>query len=176
MSGSRFTPGAAASERTRRLRKIWRAMTADERALAIQSGGPDRGKALIQALRGHLASALKVRPGTVQSWGVAQIADSTLRAPLGEEVLADLLIAFHLKERVGLLSAFLDTAGIPHTDGATEPGYTVQLDEAAVLAAADTLLANFPEHDCRIYFATLVALEGGAWAPLEQRLDESFLP
>ena len=174
MSGSRFTPGAAASERTRRLRKIWRAMTPEERATAIQAGGPDRGKALVAALRGHLAKTLKLRPATVQSWGVAQIADSTLRAPLGEDVLADLLIAFHLVERVPLLSAFLDTAGIPHTDGATEPGYTVELDEARVLAAADTLLANFPEHESRIYFATLVALEGGAWMPLEQRLDESL--
>jgi hypothetical protein len=100
-------------------------MTPEERATAIQAGGPDRGKALVAALRGHLAKTLKLRPATVQSWGVAQIADSTLRAPLGEDVLADLLIAFHLVERVPLLSAFLDTAGIPHTDGATEPGYTV---------------------------------------------------
>ena len=174
MSGSRFTPGAAVTERTRRLRKIWRAMTPDERVTAIRVAGPDQGAALVVALRGHLAKTLRVRPATVQSWGVAQIAESTLRAPLGEDVIADLLIAYHLTERVPLLSAFLDAAEVPHTDGSINPEFTVDLDEARVRKAADTVLAQHPAHDCHIYFATLLALEGGSWTPLETYLDESL--
>jgi hypothetical protein len=174
MSGSRFTPGAAVTERTRRLRKIWRAMTADERVAAIRAAGPDGGAGLVTALRGHLAKTLRVRPATVQSWGVPQIAESTLRAPLTEEVIADLLIAFHLTHRVPLLSAFLDAAEVPHTDGSINPEFTVDLDEPRVRAAADAVLASFPEHDCHIYFATLLALEGGAWTPLESLLDDSL--
>jgi hypothetical protein len=174
MSGSRFTPGAAVTERTRRLRKIWRAMTPDERVRAVRASGPDRGAGVVVALRGHLAKALKVRPATLQSWGVQQVADATLRAPLGEDVLADLLIAFHLTERVPLLSAFLDAAGVPHTDGSIEPDAAVDLEPSRVEGAADAVLANFPEHDARIYFATLIAMEAGPWAPLESRLDESL--
>lgn len=174
MSGSRFTPGAAVSERTRRLRKIWRAMTPEERVAAIRSAGPDRGAGHLVALRNHVAQALKVRPATAQSWGIAQVAEATLRAPLGEDVIADLVIAFHLTQRIPLLSAFLDAAGVPHTDGVTDPDAVIDVDEARVNASADAVMANFPEHDCKIYFATLLALESGAWAPLETRLDESL--
>jgi hypothetical protein len=174
MSGSRFTPGAAVTERTRRLRKIWRAMTPQERVAAIRAAGPDGGAGLIVALRGHLAKTLNMRPATVQSWGVSQIAETTLRAPLGEDVIADLLISFHLTERVPLLSHFLDAAGIPHTDGSINPDADVELDEAGVQAAADSVLAAFPERECQIYFATLIVLEGGVWMPLEARLDESL--
>jgi len=174
MSGSRFTPGAAVTERTRRLRKIWRAMTPEERVLAIRASGPDNGAGLVLALRGHLSNALKVRPATMKSWGMPQIAEATLRAPLGEDLLADMLIAFHLTERVPLLSAFLDAAGVRHTEGSINPDAEVELDEAGVRAAADAAMAAFPEHDCRIYFATLVAMEGGVWTPLESRLNESL--
>lgn len=174
MSGSHLTPGVSVTERTRRLRKVWRTMTAEERALAIRAAGQDRGTGLVALLRGHVSQALKIRPVKVQSWGVPQLAEATLRAPLGEDVLGDLLIAFHLTERVALLSAFLDEAGVPHTGGATEPDQTAELDEARVNAAADAVLAAFPEHDCHVYFATLLALEGGAWTPLESRLDESL--
>jgi hypothetical protein len=177
MSAPRFSPPAAVTERTRRLRKIWRAMTPDERVLAIRAAaGPDRGAGFTQALRGHLAQVLKVRAATAQSWGVSQIAEATLRAPLSEDIIVDLLMAFHLKERVPLLSAFLDAAGIPHTEGVTEPDADVNLDAARLNAAADAVMANFPAHECQVYFATLIALEGGAWASLEPRLDESLRP
>lgn len=172
MSGSRFTPGAAATERARRLRRIWRAMTADERVLAIRAAGRD-GRDLVPLLRAQLSKTLNVRPVTVQGWGVEKIADQTVRAPLGDDVLADLLIAFHLAERVPLLSAFLDAAGIPHTQGATDDA-DVEPDAARVEAAAEAVAAEFPEHDRRIYFATLLAMEGDAWAPLRSRVDESL--
>ncbi|HEX8360467.1 MAG TPA: HMG-box domain-containing protein [Longimicrobium sp.] len=174
MSTPRFTPGAAVTERTRRLRKIWRAMTPEERVLAIRSSGEDRGAALVVSLRSHLAKTLNIRPATVQSWGIQQVAESTLRAPLSEELIADLLIGFHLTQRVPLLSAFLDAAGIPHTDGSTDLEGPVEVEEERVLQAADALLANFPEHECKIYFATLLTLEGGAWGPLETRIDDSL--
>lgn len=174
MSGSRFTPGAAATERTRRLRKIWRAMTPDERVLAIRAAGQDRGSGLVTLLRSHLAQGLKVRPVTVQSWGIPQVAEATLRAPLGDDLLSDLLIAFHLTERVALLSAFLDAAGVPHTDGATRVEGDLELDADRIDAAADAVLAAFPERECQVYFATLLVMEGGTWAPLEARLDASL--
>lgn len=174
MSVSRFTPGTAASERTRRLRKIWRAMTADERIRAIRASGPDGGTRLLLTLRAHITKALHVRPATVNGWSVSQLAEATLKSPLGEDVLGDMLIAFHLTERIPLLSAFLDAAGIPHTEGAIDAESTVELDAERVEAAADAVLADFPEHDCKIYFATLVGMEGGAWTPLESRLDESL--
>lgn len=174
MSGSRYTPGAAVTERTRRLRKIWRAMTPDERVLAIRAAGQERGTGFVTVLRTHVAQTLKVRPVTVQGWGLPQLVEATLRAPLSEDILADLLIGFHLTQRVPLLSGFLDAAGVPHTEGVTEPDAQVELDEARILEAADRVMANFPEHDCRIYFATLLAMEGDTWAPLEARLDETL--
>jgi hypothetical protein len=174
MSRSKYVPGAAVTERTRRLRKIWRAMTPEERVMAIRASGEDKGAALVHSLRTSLAKTLNMRPATVQSWGVQQVAEATLRAPLGEDVIADLLIAFHLTERVPLLSAFLDVAGVPHTNGSTDLDGPVEVEEEKVLAAADAVLGNYPEHDCRIYFATLLTLEGGAWAPLESRIDESL--
>lgn len=174
MSGPRFTPGSAVTERTRRLRKIWRALTPDERVAAIRAASPDQGAGLITALRAHLSKTLRMRPATVQSWGVSQVAETTLRAPLGDDLIADLLIAFHLTERIPLLSHFLDAAGIPHTEGSINPDADVELDEVGVLAAADSALAAFPARECQIYFATLIVLEGGVWEPLESRLDESL--
>ena len=37
------------------------------------------------------------------------------------------------------------------------------------VAAADQVLKEFPEADCQLYFATLIALEGGVWEALRPR-------
>jgi hypothetical protein len=111
----------------------------------------------------------------VQGWSPQQLADASAKIALDEQVVADLLIAFHLTERVPLLTAFLDAAGVPHTEGATDPdAATGEIDPARVQAAADLVMQQFPSLDCQIYFATLIALEDGAWQALAPRLDETL--
>jgi hypothetical protein len=171
MSTPRPTPRAE-TDRTRLLKKIWRAMPAEERALAVKASSRDTRVDAMQSLRAAVIQQMRMRPQTVQSWSPRQLADASAKLSLPEDLIADLLIAFHLTERVALLSAFLDAVGLPHTDGATDPeAMTTEIEPARVDAAADLVLAQFEPLACQIYFATLIALEGGSWEQLRSRLD-----
>lgn len=166
-------PSSTHADRMRLLRKAWRALSAQDRAAAVRATSR-AGQGGLQTLRMAVIKALRMRPATVQGWSPQQLADASAKIVLDEQVLADLLIAFHLTERVPLLTAFLDAAGVPHTEGATDPdASTGEIDPARVQAAADLVSKDFPERDAQVYFATLIALEGGAWEALAPRLDET---
>lgn len=151
-------------------------MPAADRAAAIRAASKSGNAAAAQAVRLAVTRALRMRPGTVQSWSPQQLADTSVKIGLADDLIAELLVALHLVERVPLLSAFLDAAGVPHTDGVTEDtSASESLPAERVLAAADEVLQRFPGDQCRTYFATLLALEGGGWEPLRARLDPALL-
>jgi len=160
------------TDRTRLLRKIWKAMPAEDRTLAVKASTREKRADVVQSLRMAVVQALRMRPQTVQAWSHQQLAETSARINLDENLIADLLIALHLTERVPLLSAFLDQVGVPHTDGATDPeAMTAELDPAKVEAAADHVMQHFDPLACQVYFATLIALEGGSWEVLRSKLD-----
>jgi hypothetical protein len=164
-----------ASEQSRLLKKIWKSMSPADRTLAVRAASRDRQSTAAQSIRQALVRSLRMRPVTVQSWGPQQLADASVKVNLDDELIADLLVSFHLSERVPLLTAFLDAAGVPHTAGATDPeAATSDIDPARIETAAELVSREFPEEQWRTYFATLIALEGGAWEALRPRLGEAF--
>ena len=174
MSIPSSTPRGA-SEQSRMLKKIWKALSPADRAAAVRAATRDKQSHALHKLRSAVIRSLRMRPVTVQAWSAQQLADASARINLDDDVIADLLVTLHLKERVPLLTAFLDAAGVPHTDGATDPETaTTDLDPARVAAAADRVLEDFPAEQAQVYFATLIALEGGAWESLRPKLDERF--
>jgi hypothetical protein len=174
MSVPSSTPRAA-SDPARMLKKIWKSMPAEDRVTAVRAATRDRQSNAVHGLRAAVIKTLRMRPATVQTWSAQQLADASAKFNLEDDVIADLLVTYHLNERVPLLTAFLDAAGVPHTNGATDPdAATGEIDPARIEAAADQVLASFPAEQCQVYFATLMALEGGAWEALRPRLDEKY--
>jgi hypothetical protein len=173
MSIPSSTPRGA-SEQSRLLKKIWKSLTPQDRVLAVRAGTRDEHSHAVHNLRAAVMRTLRMRPVTVQSWSPQQLADASARIALEDDVIADLLVTLHLKERVPLLTAFLDAAGVPHTGGATDPDAAGELDPDRVRSAAEQVMGKFPADQCRIYFATLIALEGGAWDTLRPFLGDDF--
>lgn len=174
MSVPSSTPRAH-SDSARLLRKIWRAMSPADRTAAVRAAGKSN-PAAVQGVRLAVIQALRMRPATVQSWPPQQLAETSAKLALDDDLIAELLVALHLTDRVPLLTAFLDAAGVPHTEGVTEDtSVSDALEPPRVLAAADQVLQQFAPEACQLYFATLVALEGGGWEPLRERLDPELL-
>jgi hypothetical protein len=174
MSIPSSTPRGA-NEQSRLLKKIWKTLSPEDRVLAVRAATRDKHSHAVHNLRAAVMRTLRMRPVTVQAWSPQQLADAAGRIALEDEVIADLLVTLHLKERVALLTAFLDAAGVPHTEGATDPDAAAgELDADRVKSAAEQVLKDFPADQCRIYFATLIALEGGAWETLRPFLGDEF--
>ena len=163
------------SDSARILKKLWRSMPAEDRTAAVRAANRGGNRGAVQGLRLAVIKTMRMRPATVQSWSPQQLADASARIALDDDVIAELLIALHLGERVPLLTAFLDAAGVPHQEGVVEDTAASEaLPAERVLAAADAVLASFPREQCEVYFATLLALEGGGWEPLRGRVDEEL--
>lgn len=87
-------------------------------------------------------------------------------AAVPDTVAARVLIAYHLAEQRPMMGAFLDAAGIAHTDGVIEDE-DVQPDAARIPAAAAAIAEKFPAEDVALYLATLYWQDPEAWAALD---------
>jgi hypothetical protein len=160
---------AAAPDKTT-IRKLWKALTPDERALAINGALDDDENGWVKnTTRGAVAGALRFRPQTVATWPRAKLVGEAVRLPLDDvQLLSAFLVDLHLGHRRPMMASFLDSLGIPNDQGRIDSETTeVQpQDESKVAAAATTLMAKFPPDEVATYFLTLLLQDPGVWKGL----------
>jgi hypothetical protein len=148
--------------------RLWKHLPPEERHLAaaafFREPPPDLAGAAIEALvkARHLRpQAARALPPDAQARILASVHEP------GEPLAQGLLVALHLGERRGLLTAFLDALGLPHENGVlSEEG-----DDGAPLAedqvvTARRALASFPPEQVETYFNTLWLQDPALWAAL----------
>jgi hypothetical protein len=151
----------AAAPDTANSRRLWRAMSTDDRRAALMAllSAKDDGPVAATALRAEIAKARHFRPQVLASWDNAKLADTGARLDIGEKPIAwEALLALHLKARTPMLVQFLDALDIPHENGEIKGEVNAEtLDDEKVRAAAEGLLAGFDDSTVAIYLIALRA-------------------
>jgi hypothetical protein len=142
-------------------RRIWRAMSAEDRRAALMAllSAKDDGPVAAAAIRAEIATARHFRPQVLASWDNAKLADTGAKLDIGDKPIAwEALLALHLKVRTPMLAHFLDALGIKHENGEfSEDIDTEALTEPKLREAAQGLLAAFDESAVAIYLLALRA-------------------
>ena len=157
----------AAAPTATSVRKLWKALTPDERALGINAALDDDENGWVKtSTRGAVAAALRFRPQTVATWPRPKLVSEAARLPLDNvQLLSAFLIDLHLGHRRPMMASFLDSLGIPNDEGRIDSEVTevAPQDDARVAAAADTLVTNFPPDEVVTYFLTLLLQDANVW-------------
>ena len=159
-----LTPGLAklaADPSTANSRRLWRAMSVEDRRAALMAMLSDKedGPVAAAAIRAEIAKARHFRPQVLATWDIAKLADTGAKLDLGDKPIAwEALLALHLKARTPMLVQFLDALGIEHKNGEITGDVTADaLGEDQVQDAAKGLLAGFDESAVAIYLLALRA-------------------
>jgi hypothetical protein len=164
----------AADPASTTIRRLWKALTPEERTLAITAALADDENGWVKTTtRGAVASALKFRPQTVGTWPRAKLVSEAARLPLDDvQLLSAYLVDLHLGHRRAMMGAFLDALGIPNENGRIDSETTeVPPQEAArVSAAADVVAARYPADEVVTYFLTLLLQDPATWRGLTEWL------
>src|SRR3954467_12521480 len=109
----------AAAPRSTTVRKLWKALSAEERAAAITASFSDDENGWVKTTtRAAVAGALKFRPQTVATWPRQKLISEAARLPLDDaQLLSAYLVDLHLGHRRAMMAAFLNALGIPNDDG-----------------------------------------------------------
>src|SRR6476469_3365497 len=133
----------AAEPRSTTVRKLWKALTAEERTAAITASLADDENGWVKTTtRAGVAKALKFRPQTVATWPREKLVHEAARLPLDDvQLLSAFLVDLHLGTRRPMMGAFLDALGIANEDGRIDSDTTEvpPQDAAKVRKAADAL-------------------------------------
>jgi hypothetical protein len=152
------------------IRRLWKALTPDERSLGITAALADDENGWVKTTtRAAVASALKFRPQTVGTWPRAKLVSEAARLPLDDvQLLSAYLIDLHLGHRRDMMAAFLDALGIANENGRIDSDTTEvpPQDAAKLRAAADATAARFPADDVVTYFLTLLLQDAPTWRGL----------
>ena len=131
----------AADPKTTTIRKLWKALTPEERAAAITAALADDENGWVKTTtRGAIAGALKFRPQTVATWPRQKLISEAARLPLDDaQLLSAYLVDLHLGTRRPMMAAFLDAVGVKHEDGRidTEATGPIEVPPEKLHAAAD---------------------------------------
>ena len=156
------------------IRKLWKALTPEERAAGITAALADDENGWVKtSTRGAVAGALKFRPQTVGTWPKQKLVAEAARLPLDDvQLLSAYLVDLHLGHRRPMMAAFLDELGIPNENGRIDSdSITVgPQDPAAVRTAADVVASNYPRDEVVTYFLTLLLQDGSVWSGLSEWL------
>ena len=131
----------AAAPKATTVRKLWKALTPEERAAAINASMADDQNGWVKATtRVAVASAIKFRPQTVATWPKQKLVAEAARVPLEDaQLLSAFLVDLHLGTRRPMMAAFLDGVGVKHEDGRidTEESGPISVTPERLRAAAD---------------------------------------
>ena len=155
--------------------RLWRSLDGDERMLAARAFFTHAWGDASARREGELAiaRALRFRDEAVRKLPLDKRAGYLAKAVQPADSLAgSLLLALHLEERRGLLSAFLDALGIPHEGGMIAEDHAMTPPGTDALArATEALDARFPGREVDVYLASLLALDPGSWDGLADVLE-----
>lgn len=164
----------AAAPTTTTIRKLWKALTPDERAQGISAALADDENGWVRtSTRSAVASALRFRPQTVATWPKQKLVSEAARLPLDDvQLLSAYLIDLHLGHRRPMMAAFLGELGIANDDGRIDSETTEvgAQDAAAVRKAADKIASAYSADEVVTYFLTLLLQDAAIWNGLEEWL------
>src|SRR4051812_502487 len=166
----------AAAPTTTTVRKLWKALTAEERSMAITAAMADDPEGWVKnTTRAAVAKALKFRPQTVSTWPRQKLVTEAARLPLDDvQLLSAYIVDLHLGHRRPMMAAFLDELGIANDNGRIDSETTEvgPQDPARVRRAADAVAARFPSDEVVTYFLTLLLQDAGVWSGLSDWLAQ----
>ncbi len=158
----------AAAPTTTSVRRLWKALSPEERALAVSASLNDDENGWVRnTTRSAVAAALKFRPQTVATWPRTKLVSEAVRLPIDDaQLLSAYLVDLHLGHRRPMMGAFLDTLGIKNEDGRIDSETTEvpEQDADRIAAAADGLVKTYPVEDVVTYFLTLLLQDASIWA------------
>jgi hypothetical protein len=165
----------AAAPSTTTVRRLWKALSAEEKALGISASFNDDENGWVKnTTRGAVAAALKFRPQTVGTWPKAKLISEAARLPLDDaQLLSAYLVDLHLGHRRPMMGAFLDALGIANENGRidTETTEVPEQDAARIAKAADALAKSYPLEEVVTYFLTLLLQDAAIWAGVTPWLE-----
>ncbi len=160
----------AAAPTTTTVRRLWKALTPEEKTEAITACLTDDENGWVKTTtRNAVAAALKFRPQTVATWPRAKLVSEAVRLPLDDaQLLSSYLVDLHLGHRRPMMRAFLDALGIENDEGRIDSEkLEVPVQDAGTLAAAaDKLVATYPPEEVATYFLTLLLQDSAIWGGL----------
>ncbi len=165
----------AASPSETTVRKLWKALTPEERALGIGAALADDESGWVKTTtRAAIAKVLKFRPQTVATWPRTKLVTEAARLSLDDvQLVSAFLIDLHLGARRPMMGAFLNALDIPNDEGRIDsesvevPAQTPE----RLASAADTVAAQFPADEVVTYFLTLLLQDAATWGGLTQWLE-----
>jgi len=164
----------AAAPAATTIRKLWKALTPEERAQGITAALDDDENGWVKTTtRGSVAGALKFRPQTVATWPKQKLVSEAARLPLDDvQLLSAYIVDLHLGHRRPMMAVFLDQLGIANENGRIDSETTEvgPQDAERVRKAADAVAATFPADEVVTYFLTLLLQDGAVWAGLTEWL------
>jgi hypothetical protein len=167
----------AAAPTTTTIRKLWKALTPEERAQGITAALADDENGWVKTTtRGAVAGALKFRPQTVATWPRAKLVTEAARLPLDDvQLLSAYIVDLHLGHRRPMMAAFLDELGIANDKGRIDSETTEvgPQDATRVRRAAEAVAARYPADEVVTYFLTLLLQDAAVWAGLTDWLAGS---
>ena len=157
----------AAAPATTTVRRLWKALTPDEKSQAITACLADDENGWVKTTtRNAVAAALRFRPQTVATWPRAKLVSEAVRLPLDDaQLLSGYIVDLHLGHRRPMMGAFLDALGIANDDGRIDSEKTEvsEQDAAKIARAADALVATYPRDEVVTYFLTLLMQDSAVW-------------
>jgi hypothetical protein len=158
----------AASPKTTTVRKLWKALTPEERAAAITAAMADDENGWVKnTTRMAVAGAIKFRPQTVATWPRQKLITEAARLPIDDvQLLSAFLVDLHLGTRRAMMATFLDAVGVKHDGGRidTEATGPIVVAPERLHAAADDLAIIYPVDDVVTYFLTLLLQDAETWS------------
>ena len=143
-------------------------------ALAVQiiEFAHDNNKELYRTLLVTVAESRKLRPAFFERTPRASrhtTMAAALAKPRLEMLAANLLRDWLMKNRIKMLSEFLDAIGVPHKDGAVDD-LPKAVEDAKLQAAVDKLLADNPPEEVAVYLNAFYTMNDVRWPNLEAML------
>jgi hypothetical protein len=167
----------AGAPATTTVRKLWKALTPDERALGITTALDDDENGWVKnTARAAVAGALRFRPQTVATWSRPKLVSEAARLPLDDvQLISAFLVDLHLGHRRPMMAAFLDSLGIPNDEGRidSEKVEVPPQDDAKLRTAANDLAARYPADEVVTYFLTLLLQDSAVWKGLVEWMEET---
>src|SRR4051794_15782066 len=101
------------------VRKLWKALTPEERTSGISASLTDDQDGWVKnTTRAQIAKLLKFRPQTVAQMPRTKIVADAARLQLDDvQLISAFIVDLHLGHRRPMMKQFLDVLGIPNDDG-----------------------------------------------------------